>query len=124
MKSLGLQIQLGHGGEACEVPITTFNNDFVIIAKNGIHEVALSYCGCTKAVSKISQLLRHRLFPSTVGDPKTAATFDVLEYFQLLSFGSKVSGFEFYRTLARTMNNTGIDQLPVRYNLLFEHIID
>jgi hypothetical protein len=50
-------------------------------------------------MSKTTQLLRARLFPSTVVDPKTAATFRVLETFQLLSFTSKVSAFEYYRSL-------------------------
>ncbi|KAF8191761.1 hypothetical protein BJ912DRAFT_1021968 [Pholiota molesta] len=115
LKSLGLRIQLGHGGKPCGLPVVTFNNDFIVIAGNGIHEVALSYCGCTQAIPKVSQLLQHRLFPSTVGDPKTAATFSVLDQFQLLSFASKVSGFEFYRTLARMTNNTGTKQPMDRY---------
>ncbi|KAH9477994.1 hypothetical protein JR316_0010227 [Psilocybe cubensis] len=111
-KSLGLRIQLGHADGICEVPIPAFNDSFVIISVNGIHEVALDYCGCTMAQSRPTQLLRSRLFPSTVSDPKTAATFEVLEYFQLLSFNTKSSGFEFYQTLSRLTDNTGTKPPP------------
>ncbi|KAH9479046.1 hypothetical protein JR316_0007621 [Psilocybe cubensis] len=114
-KSLGLRIQLGHGNGICEVPIPAFNDSFVIISVNGIHEVALDYCGCTMAQSRPTQLLRARLFPSTVSDPKTAATFEVLEYFQMLSFNTKSSGFEFYQTLSRLTDNTGTKSPPDRY---------
>ncbi|KAH9478096.1 hypothetical protein JR316_0010334 [Psilocybe cubensis] len=113
LKSLGLYIQLGHND--CQVPINAFNDDFIVICQTGIHEVSLRYCGCPHAPLKPTQLLRARLFPSTVADPKTAATFDVLEHFQLLSFNSKVSGYEFYHTLARITDNMGTRPPPDRY---------
>jgi hypothetical protein len=105
----------------CSNPIPAFNNDFVVVALNGIHEIALDYCGCGQAISRTSQLLQVRLFPSTVTDPKTAATFSVLEHFQLLSFTSKISGFEFYRALSRITNNTGVPP-PVSYSTDFPHL--
>jgi hypothetical protein len=48
-----------------------------------------------------------------VVDPKTAATFRVLETFQMLSFTSKVSAFEYYRSLSRRTDNTGTCPPPV-----------
>jgi len=91
-----------------------FNDDFVVIDIDGIHEVAIDYCGCQQSLAKTVQLLRARLFPSTVFDPKTAATFRVLETFQMLSFTLKVSVFEFYQALARRSDNTGTSAPPVR----------
>ncbi len=64
------------------------------------------------------QLLRARLFPATSTDPRTAATFELLRLFQLLSFGSKVSAYEFYQTLSRLTNNLG-DPVPVSLHVLF-----
>ena len=64
------------------------------------------------------QLLRERLFPATTTDPKTAATFSVLEQFHLLSFESKVSAFEFYQGLSRLSDNVGIDPPKVSYNFI------
>ncbi|KAG1898331.1 uncharacterized protein F5891DRAFT_1129534 [Suillus fuscotomentosus] len=99
-KSMGIHLQLGHtSGVCCDHPLPAFNDDFVIIHYNGIYEVGLDFCGCASAQPHIIQLLRVRLFPATTVDPKTAATFRALEYFQMLSFESKVSTFEFYKQL-------------------------
>ena len=117
LKSLGLRIQLGHLDGVCSLPHPAFNDDFVVIHTNGIHEVAIDYCGCQQSIPKTVQLLRARLFPSTVIDPKTAATFQVLDTFQMLSFTSKVSAYEFYQALARRMDNTGTSTPPVRFHV-------
>jgi len=114
---MGIRFQLGHAvGVQCVNPIPAFNDDFVIIDFNSIHEVGLDYCGCWSAQPHIIQLLRVRLFPATTVDPKTAATFRALEYFQMLSFESKVSAFEFYSMIARLTDNTGIHVPKVRAN--------
>ncbi len=118
LKSLGLRHQLGHLDGVCRLPQPAFNDDFVVIDIDGIHEVAIDYCGCQQSLAKVVQLLRARLFPSTVFDPKTAATFRVLETFQMLSFTSKVSAFEFYQALARRTDNTGTSAPPVRMSPL------
>ncbi|KAF9555789.1 hypothetical protein CPC08DRAFT_779954 [Agrocybe pediades] len=124
LKELGLRMQLGHIDKCCPLPEPAFNDDFVIIAVNGIHRVGLDYCGCSCAPSKPIQLLRERLFPSTVIDPKTAATFDVLDNFQLLSFTSQVSAYDFYHTIAKTTDNTGInapqDHFPIFLRIICE----
>ncbi|KAG1871548.1 hypothetical protein F4604DRAFT_1881169 [Suillus subluteus] len=67
----------------------------------------LDFCGCKSAQPHIIQLLRGRLFPATTSDPKSAATFRVLEYFQMLSFESKVLAWEFYNTVACLTENIG-----------------
>jgi len=113
LKSLGLRIQLGHGNSICSLPQLAFNDDFVIIDADGIHEVGLDYCGCQQSALKMAQLLRSRLFPSTIIDPKTVATFRVLESFQMLNFTSKMSAYEFYQALARRTDNTGTSSPPV-----------
>ncbi|KAG1722798.1 uncharacterized protein EDB91DRAFT_1240183 [Suillus paluster] len=87
LKSLGLCIQLGHH----------IVNDFVIIDVNGVHAIGLDFCGCQTAQVHVTQLLQVHLFPATTVKPKTAATFRALEHFQILSFESKVSAFEFYQ---------------------------
>lgn len=115
LKTLGLRIQLGHdSGQSCPNPLVSFNDDFTIIDSDGIHKVGIDYCGCSQSLPKTVQLLRSRLFPSTVVDPKTAATFRVLETFQMLSFTSKVSAYEYYRSLIRRTDNTGTVSIPVR----------
>jgi hypothetical protein len=95
------------------LPRNSFKNDFTVIDSDGVHEITLDYCGCQYSLPKTTQLLRARLFPSTVIDPKTAATFRVLETFQMLSFTSKISGFEYYRSLERRTDNMGTSIPPV-----------
>ncbi|KAG1897935.1 uncharacterized protein F5891DRAFT_1129642 [Suillus fuscotomentosus] len=90
LKSMGLRVQLGHHlGTTCRRPKPAYSNDFVIIDVHRIHKIALDFCGCEHEVSHFKQLLRARWFPSTVTNPRTAATFPVLEFFHILSFESK-----------------------------------
>ncbi|KAG6916283.1 hypothetical protein DXG01_007524 [Tephrocybe rancida] len=113
LKDVGLSIPLGHTrGTPC---LNWEAGEIVILHTNGIHTVAVEFCSCTQAVPRNVQLLRSQLFPATIVFPRTAATFALLESFQLLSFMSKASAFEFYQTLARLTDNTGLTQLPDRY---------
>ncbi|KAF8888032.1 hypothetical protein BD779DRAFT_1611372 [Infundibulicybe gibba] len=78
LKTLGLRIQLGHRpGVLCMNPETSFNSDFTILDNWGIFS-----------------------------NPRTAATFRVLETLEMLSYTSKVSVFEFYQALNRLTDNT------------------
>ena len=114
LKSLGLCIQLGHPDCSISPNLENmFNNDFTIIDSDSIHPVSLNYCSCQLATSKTTQLLHAWLFPSIVMDPKTAATFWVLETFQMLSFTSKVSPFKYYCSLSWWTNNTGTCPPPM-----------
>jgi hypothetical protein len=109
LKDLGLRVQLGHPiGECCLLPERAFNDDFTLIDTNGIHAIGLDFCGCEKAQTRAKQLLRAALFPATTSDPRTAATFRILEHYHLLSFESKVSGYQFYHSIARLTDNTGL----------------
>lgn len=114
LKSLGLRIQLGHYEEdPCPLPKTTFNDDFIVIDDHGVHEISLDYCGCTRAKPKHIQLLRRGWYPATTNNPKTAATFRLLERFHVLTFESKTSAYEFYQSLARETNNVATSTLKV-----------
>ncbi|KAK0463310.1 hypothetical protein IW261DRAFT_1554191 [Armillaria novae-zelandiae] len=114
---LGLVIQLGHKlGKTCQIPAIV--RSFVVIDVDGIHTVQISFCECTRnvEVARYRQLLRSRLWPATTIFPQTAVTFRVLNLFQVLSFMSKVSAYEFYHTLARLSDNTGLHPPPDRYD--------
>ncbi|RPD55075.1 hypothetical protein L227DRAFT_615722 [Lentinus tigrinus ALCF2SS1-6] len=116
LKSLGLVVQLGHTpGENCTNPRIPWGDDFVLIDINGVHELSVRYCGCERAVPHHLQLLRTRWYPATSVSPKTAATFQVLETFHLLSVQSKLSAFEFYNTLSRRTDNTNVNTPKDRY---------
>jgi hypothetical protein len=85
----------------------------VVIDNNGIHQVGVDYCSCEKAFPLVEQVLRARWYPATSTNPKSAATFSVLEYFHLLTFESKASVFEFIKSLMRRVDNTGTVDVPV-----------
>ncbi|KAG1855591.1 hypothetical protein F4604DRAFT_1883229 [Suillus subluteus] len=106
LKSLGLRVQLGHRpGEECNNHRAAYDNDFVVINIHRIHEIKLDYCGCRHAPSHYKQLLHLQWFPATMINPRTAATFAVIEFFHLLSFESKASAYKFYHSLTRRTDN-------------------
>ncbi|KAJ7033047.1 hypothetical protein C8F04DRAFT_958139, partial [Mycena alexandri] len=119
LKQMGLCIQLGHwvGDPRCPVPTAAAGDDFVIVGGgNSVHEVGLDFCGCGRGGAHTTQLLRAGLYPATVEWPRTAATFEVLDEFQLLSYESKCSAYEFYHALARGTDNTGLRPAKDRYH--------
>ncbi|KAJ6582407.1 hypothetical protein B0H19DRAFT_928123, partial [Mycena capillaripes] len=110
LKSLGLRIQLGHSlGECCPNPAKSAGDDFVIINSHTIDEVALDFCNCSRAKPRHIQLLRMRLYPTTGTNPRSAATFAVLDRFDKMCLESKCSAYEFYNSLARETDNTGLE---------------
>ncbi|KAG2090914.1 uncharacterized protein F5147DRAFT_748193 [Suillus discolor] len=121
LKKLGLCVQLGHpAGEFCLLPQKVVNDDFTLIDSNGIHEIGLDFCGCKTAKRHTKQLLRITWFPATSTNPRTAATFQILEQYHLLSFESKVSGYEFYHSLARMTDNTRLRPQKDRYKAFMQ----
>lgn len=110
LKTIGLRIQLGHPtGEFCPSPNPTWNNDFIVLDVDGLHSVSMDYCGCAwERKSQVTQLLERRLYPATISSPKTAATFRLLEVLELLQYESKITTFEFFQTISRLTDNTGL----------------
>lgn len=114
LKQIGLRVQLGHPlGDPCVNPKSAPGDAFTVIDINGIHEVGLDFCECHQMEDHTRQLLQARWYPATVSSPQTAATFNVLESFQLLTFESKASVFEYLNSLSRRTDNTGIKDRPV-----------
>ncbi|KAJ8584343.1 hypothetical protein M405DRAFT_866304 [Rhizopogon salebrosus TDB-379] len=123
LKDLGLHVQLGHPvGESCLLPQRAFNDDFTLIDTNGIHTIGLDFCGCETAQVRTKQLLRAAWFPATSIDPRTAATFRILQQYHLLSFESKASGYEFYQSIARLTDNTGLLPRKDRYEVFLRMV--
>ena len=107
LKTLDGCIQLRHTiGKPCPLPMPAFGDSFTIIHINGIHDVGLDFFGCGKHGTMAQQLLWFCLYPATVQNPNTATTFCALHHFQLLSFESKYSVYEFYQTLVCEFDNT------------------
>lgn len=106
--SLGYHVQLNHRfGESCPSPAAAFGGVLTVLDLNGVHTVSVSFCDCVRKVPHIIQLLRFGWFPATVKFPRTAVTFRLLRFYQLLSFESKATVFEFHKTISRLTDNTG-----------------
>ncbi|KAJ3848640.1 hypothetical protein EV368DRAFT_68106 [Lentinula lateritia] len=90
------------------------NHKFTVIDTTRIHTISVRFCRCHLAVEDRYQLLRARLYPATMNLPQNVATFSFLEFFQKLSFMSKVSATEYYSAIERMTDNTGTRTPPVR----------
>ncbi|KAG1722239.1 hypothetical protein EDB19DRAFT_1898224 [Suillus lakei] len=123
LKSLGMRVQLGqNSGHRCHNPRPSSGNNFVVIDVSGIQEIALDFCGCKSAQIRFKQLLRVHWYPTTTTDLQTAATFNVLEHYHLLSFELKVLAYEFYHSLVRRSDNTELSPIKDRYSA-FMHMV-
>ncbi|KAF7322694.1 hypothetical protein HMN09_00048200 [Mycena chlorophos] len=118
LKSLGLRIQLGHPrGERCSAPLPSAG-DFVVIHANGIHEVAVQFCGChLRRDPDHIQLLRRRWFPATDDKPQCCATFSCLETLHALSLQADIAVRNYYLTLEYLTDGT-LKKIPDRYRSL------
>lgn len=96
-------------------PRQATNNDFVIIDSTGVHEVNLDFCACQVDTPKdpAIQLLHARLYPSTTINPQSAATFNVMKLFHLLSFESKLNSNEFIHAVERLTSNVDVHESRV-----------
>ncbi|KAF8444074.1 hypothetical protein L210DRAFT_3611327 [Boletus edulis BED1] len=116
LKDIGLRVQLGHSpSSTCCNPERAFNDSFTIIDTTGIQAVSLDFCNCEEALSHSQQLLCVSWFPATSTRPQTAATFRVLRQFHIISLESKISAYEYYNSLARLIDNTGLVDIKNRY---------
>jgi len=111
---MGLRIQLNHLNHPCTNP-EPCHVDFRVMHHNGIHDVNLDFCGCVNVQPKHIQLLRRRLFPATQANPRTCATFSLLTAFHLLNLTSKIAVYDFYRSIERLTDNTGLCLPKSRY---------
>jgi hypothetical protein len=115
---MNTQLQLNHASFFCKNPIPC-NTAFLVIHTNGIHEVAIQYCGCSRAIPPHIQLLRRGFYPASQQTVKTCATFSLLNLLHKFVLMSKGSTYDFYRALEKLTNNTGITVPKLRYRGLF-----
>lgn len=114
LKDIGLVIHLNHGSMKCPVPMAC-DERLRVIHTTGVHEVAISYCGCNREIARDLQLLRRRLYPSSQHKVRTCVTFSLLKLLHLFSLMGKVSTYDMYRTIERLTNNSGVQMPKPRY---------
>lgn len=109
-------MQLNHASFICAAP-QNGHQSFQVLHTSGIHHVAVQFCGCEKQQPHHVQLLRRGWYPSTQINPRTAATFRLLEHLHLLSLTTKASTYDFYWALEKQTSNTGLHVPKVRLML-------
>ncbi|KAH9983825.1 hypothetical protein BJV77DRAFT_1062348 [Russula vinacea] len=94
LRDLGLTVYLGHEGKPCPF-LGQVLDRFTVVHTNGIHTCSW--------------------LPATMEDPQTAFTFDILNSYLLLSLQGKVSREDYYVSISRHTDNTGVDPPKDRY---------
>jgi len=112
-------VGLGHSGERC--PEADPAHSFTLVATNGIHATALSFCRCKTPDGRqgdpdFQQLLRAGIFPGSIKEPKTGYTLGLLEYYRQLRNQGKGSAYNFVRVLQQTADPFFEGAVPVRFN--------
>ncbi|THU93967.1 hypothetical protein K435DRAFT_669246, partial [Dendrothele bispora CBS 962.96] len=122
LKELGLVIQLGHlPGEICLFHHNA-HSDFTVIHTNGIHEVAVKFCGCNPLLEHRTQLLQIQWYPATPINPQTATTFTCLRQFQHLNCLGKLPPYDYYHAL-EIMTESRVRRKPKeRYRVFLRSI--
>ncbi|KAF7368983.1 hypothetical protein MVEN_00224700 [Mycena venus] len=89
---------------------------FTVCDHNGFHTRLIEFCSCIRSDEQHwEQLLAVRLFPSTIQQPKTTFTFNVMKEFQIHSLASKKSAYEYVKALCQLTSNAEPDTVTNRY---------
>ncbi|EDR12898.1 uncharacterized protein LACBIDRAFT_323718 [Laccaria bicolor S238N-H82] len=122
LKDLGLRVQLGHPASSRCVAPQPGHKDFMVLHTNGLHYVAVDFCGCDNRISNQQQLLRSEWFPATVHQPQTCATFRLLETFHVITLAGKLSAHEYYKAMEYLTDNTELNVPKTRYKSFMQMI--
>lgn len=106
----------------CKNPVPCHAN-MLVLHTNGIHEVAIQFCGCARAIPHHIQLLRRRLYPSSQINVKNCTTFELLRNLHHLALTTKASTYDFYRALEKSTTSVGIDVPKSRYRALLRTVL-
>ncbi|KAJ7043422.1 hypothetical protein C8F04DRAFT_1250850 [Mycena alexandri] len=106
LQALGLRVRLCH--DDCVSPTAVDN--FVLLDTNYIHHLSVDFCGCERrhGTPRRTELLRKRWYPATHDTPRTAATFNCLNFFIIQTHQAKTTMYDFYSAMERSTNGAGI----------------
>lgn len=116
LHSLGLRVQLGHGGAPCPNPSNTARR-VVVCDYTGIFEHRVYFCKCQDdthgTTTEWRQFMQIGWFPATMDAPATASTFRLLDTFQELNLQGKMNLHDYWKTIERITDNSGGRDVPV-----------
>ncbi|KAL0058817.1 hypothetical protein AAF712_014485 [Marasmius tenuissimus] len=96
-------------GRTVSLPVS-----FTVVHSNGVHGTMLSFCNC-KTV-KVEQLMRSRLFPSSVHEPETAYTFTMMREYDVQALQGQFSAYDWVHSLRRLTDNAHTHLVNDPYN--------
>lgn len=105
---MGLNVQLGHLNMHCINPAEG-HTEFIVIHTNGLHRVKVLFCNCLDRIPLRQQLLRQNWYPATVHYPQTCCTVAAIRQYHIMTLTGKMTGHEYYLSLERLTDNTGLD---------------
>ncbi|KAJ7265087.1 hypothetical protein C8J57DRAFT_1622132 [Mycena rebaudengoi] len=107
LRQLGLRMQLGHWAgyeHRCPVPEPVRDDVFVVIDDHGVHEVALDFSAACWFISRDDD------------QPSDGRNFYRAAKLSAPFVESKCSSYEFYHSLERETDNSGVKPLRNRYH--------
>jgi CxC2 like cysteine cluster associated with KDZ transposases len=132
LRDLGFILHLGHQGQPCPSlhPNASFpplhsehssssenlppkHSKMTIVDRFGIYEHNVEWCACPGNHKRDLHLFRMRLFPASINDPKTAFTFQGLNYFHIDSMECRTSAGNYFKKLKRLTNENFPDMVKV-----------
>ncbi|PPQ82041.1 hypothetical protein CVT26_003611 [Gymnopilus dilepis] len=117
LSSLGYRHRLGHDGKRCpHRSETSPARRMTIIHTNGFHEVFVEFCACNNSLKQPYQLIDADLFPATLDKPETAFTLEILDTFQKISLRSKITIYDYHRSLQEMTSSVLAEEVPNRYH--------
>ncbi|PBK60375.1 hypothetical protein ARMSODRAFT_1026563 [Armillaria solidipes] len=121
LRDCGLRVQLGHADMCCRSPEAAAAN-FTVLHVNGIHKVAVDFCGCIMRVPLRIQCLRFLWYPATTRRPRSCTTIAILRLFHTQTLAGKILVFKFYRGLNHMSDNTDVDVPKTHYRSFFRMV--
>ncbi|KAF7971009.1 hypothetical protein HWV62_22275 [Athelia sp. TMB] len=114
LRKLGLRVQLGHPlGQGCPYRLIS-QESFTVLHTNGIHQLAVDFCGCSPTVEHRVQCMRASWWPASTEKPRTAATFTMLKQYQSLSLQGKLAVYDYYKELELITDGSSLENIPFR----------
>jgi hypothetical protein len=101
----GYVFHLHPGNRPCTALSTSIKyiSKFVIVDSGSIHTFSVQTCACTQETTA-NQLIATGLFPATFSDPRTAFTFDALDYYLLDNTICHTTAYSFHEKLRHRTN--------------------
>ncbi|KAI0693263.1 hypothetical protein BC835DRAFT_1276253, partial [Cytidiella melzeri] len=113
LRELGLVMHLGtHNTQSpCVNPSI---KTLVVLHTNGLHSVAVNFCGCRHNLAGYQQLLQASWYPATPLNPETCVTIELLELFHLLNLQGNTTIYDFVKVMEMTTDGWLLERIPDR----------